>query len=206
MKKYKCNENYFSELLDEYRVYWIGFIMADGCIYKNSLQFNLHWKDRTHLEKFKKDIQAKNPIYHIRNACRLMISSKKICDDLSKFNIVPRKSLIAKTPTNIPNNLIKHFWRGMIDGDGHLCIKVGKLPRYSYLLLGLTGTKDIIENFIKFTKVKRKPVIHGNVFTCSLGGFETLRITRLLYKKAKIYLDRKSQYYQKHKHTFHLVT
>ncbi len=178
---YAFNENYFSQPLDEHRSYWIGFIMADGCIYKNILQFNLHWKDRLHLEKFKEDIQANYPIYHIRNACRLMISSKKLCDSLAKFNIVPRKSLIAKTPTNIPDNLMRHFWRGVFDGDG--CIT---LNRKITLVILLDGSKNIIKNFIKFIGENLKIKGRGNFFRCEISSYKALHILNLLYKNTNI--------------------
>ena len=39
-------------------------------------------------------------------------------EDLIKHNIIPLKSLILEFPTTLPENLISHFVRGMMDGDG----------------------------------------------------------------------------------------
>ena len=200
---YIFNENYFDELLDEHRTYWVGFIMADGCVYKNTLQFNIHRKDRTHLEKFKKDIQSNHIIYHIRNACRLMITSKKLCDSLTKFNIVPRKSLIAKTPTNIPNNLMRHFWRGVFDGDGSLYFikdkrkRKTKICKRKYWGLNLAGTEDIVKNFVKFIKEDlRFAKVRKICYCMTQSSFEIFNITNLLYKDTAIYLNRKYRKYQ----------
>ena len=55
-KKYKLNEHCFDEIDTEEKAYWLGFIAADGCVYKNSnawrLQINLKSSDKHHLEKF----------------------------------------------------------------------------------------------------------------------------------------------------------
>jgi len=190
--KYHFNKDYFNQRLDEHRAYHLGFIMADGCIYKDSLQLNLHWKDKSQLEKFRKDIQSDYSIYHIKNVCRLMIYSKKLCNFLAKYNIVPRKSLIAKTPTNIPPELMCHFFRGMFDGDGCLSYRKDR----KYWQLQFCGTKDIVENFIKFTGEDLKLGRQRNTFVCSAQSHKALRIANLLYKDATIYLDRKYKLYQ----------
>lgn len=42
---YKINENYFEKIDSENKAYWIGFISADGNVYKNKLSIELNNKD-----------------------------------------------------------------------------------------------------------------------------------------------------------------
>lgn len=99
---YHCNENFFSEI-NEKSLYWAGFLAADGNVRKTSnksrqLSLTLANKDRLHLENFKTDIKAESPISDVQSGnskCgTIVITSAKIFDNLSKFNIVPAKTLI----------------------------------------------------------------------------------------------------------------
>ena len=177
--RYTCDNDFFSRD-DEKSFYWAGFIAADGCVKDRKashgyggriyeLQIGLSKKDKEHLIKFKNDICAENPIHDFKIKGRvyknkkykdsfkseITIVNKKICDDLERFNIVPRKSLIYKFPEWIKNHyLVNHFIRGYFDGDGCLFIYDNQL---CFNLLGtedcLTSIKDI---FIKNNLYKSK--------------------------------------------------
>ena len=48
--KHNLNKEYFKNIDTEEKAYWLGFIAADGCVYKMSknahrLQINLSYKD-----------------------------------------------------------------------------------------------------------------------------------------------------------------
>lgn len=63
-RHYDIDENFFEEINTEEKAYWLGFILADGCLKKNSnqLSINLSIKDFNHLEKFKKNLKSDKPI------------------------------------------------------------------------------------------------------------------------------------------------
>lgn len=135
-RKYTCNENFF----DEYNLlscYWAGFISADGCIHsfpENPLKqpfvrLNLAVKDKIHLEKLKNDISSTYPIveYNVKlksgkiyRTCYFLLNSRHLVNSLeNNFNIVSKKSLILKPPTQIKS--LEHklaFIMGCYDGDG----------------------------------------------------------------------------------------
>ena len=55
---------------------------------------------------------------------RLTVNSYTLCQDLEKYGIVPRKSLILKFPNNISDEMLPHIIRGYFDGDGSIsCYK-----------------------------------------------------------------------------------
>lgn len=138
----QIKEDVFDTITEE-SAYWIGFILADGNVYhpkKRSKQLNigLSEKDWEHLEKFKKFIGSNKKLYYNKGAVFISFYSNRIVEKLAEYGIVPRKSEIAKVPESLKNN--RHFWRGMIDGDGW----VGKR------MLGICGTFSVVSSFKDF--------------------------------------------------------
>lgn len=129
------DENYFETIDTEERAYWLGFIMADGCIYAGAgnnsyrLQINLAAKDKYVLECFLKciksdyKIQEKDVSGH--PSCLLKINSTKMCNDLINLGVIQRKSLRNVFPS-IPQCFERHFIRGYFDGDGCISVSNGK--------------------------------------------------------------------------------
>lgn len=149
-RKYPFCEDYFSTIDTEEKAYWLGFIAADGYIHEGryTLQFELQESDREQVEKFAKAIQTKRPILTIKcgkdkqfTHYRLVINSKRMVSDLQRYGVVQNKSLTFK-PVNIPEDFIKYWIIGYMDGDGCVFDAKGK-PKISF-----TGTKETIA-FIK---------------------------------------------------------
>jgi len=186
----QINENIFDDINEE-SAYWIGFILSDGNIYypqkrSKQLNFGLKKSDWEHLEKFKKFIGSNKQLYYNNNAVFLSIYSNKIVDKLEEFNITPRKSKTAKIPVCLKNN--RHFWRGMVDGDGWVSWGNNSNPT-----IGICGTFDIINNFRKFVNKDNKIIketesgCYSIVFACATS----VPICKRLYDHSTIYLDRK---------------
>lgn len=205
-KKYSLNENYFEAIDNEEKAYWLGFISADGNIYKRDnngtiiLSFNLNIRDKKHLEKFLKSIDSNIPIKEKDGAgygegtkiASLYINSKKLGNDLIKLGIVPRKSLILNPPL-IDETFIKDWIRGYFDGDG----SVTPLLKNGNSQLSFQGTKEVlifIQNFLtpeKEIKLYQKD-INKNNFSFHYGGRKSIiNILNKFYLNPKIYLDRK---------------
>lgn len=194
-RKYKLNQQVFEKITPE-SSYWIGFLLADGCIEEkrnggDRISLKLKSEDKSHLEKFRKFLETDKPIFekkgsrgHIRSIIR--INSQKMTDDLRRFGIVPRKSLIAD-PKKINN---RDFWRGMVDGDGHLSFN-----QRGYACLSLAGSKKVCEKFQEFVKSfsKTRASIHqqDRIYNFPVGGQYARKVAEELYKNAKVYLDRK---------------
>jgi hypothetical protein len=191
-KKYFINENVFN-IISEESAYWIGFIMADGCVYcksRNSkiLEIGLQKGDCEHLFLFKKFINSKHKISFYKNRCRISINSKKIVEKLNEFGVVPNKSYCAKI-NKLQYN--KHFWRGMIDGDG--CIYIGKC-----IYIQLCGTKDICEQFLEYCKMiicgiksRVRKIKNANCYVVQINCNKAREIIRHLYRNSYISLKRK---------------
>lgn len=186
----QIKEDVFDTITEE-SAYWIGFLLADGNVYhppKRSKQLNigLAAKDWEHLEKFKKFVGSNKPLYYNKNGVFISIYSNRICDKLAEYGIVPRKSKIAKVPEQLKDN--RHFWRGMIDGDGW----VGRR------MLGLCGTFDIVDGFKRFVNYSRPTVpdvvIRQRTESCWESRYQGIYVSSLfkdIYDDGSIFLERK---------------
>ena len=214
-RKHHFNENYFDIIDTEDKAYWLGFLYADGNVSygkdKNgerkgcTVELSLAEKDKDHLYKFMKCIDADNQyplekrIISLSNkkhiAYRLCLNSVKLGNDLEKHGCVPNKSFILRRP-NIEEGLIRHFVRGYFDGDG--CVSFNKeLDNYIYTIL---GTKDILSFIQEKSGVSKKINIrrekknneYKNFYSLSIGGIKSQLIFHdYIYDNANIFLDRK---------------
>lgn len=140
------------DVITEESAYWIGFLLADGNVYhpnKRSKQLNLGLADRDweHLEKFKHFIGSNKKLYYNKNGVFISIYSNRIVEKLAEYGIVPNKSRIAKVPESLKDN--RHFWRGVIDGDGWVSKK-----QDGSIISGLCGTLDVVSDFKRFVDSK----------------------------------------------------
>lgn len=210
--KYNYNRAYFKQEPNEHLAYWVGFLLADGCISNDStlIELSLGDRDKEHLWKLAKDLGYTREEYeqtlkkdfggaYTRDniVWRLRISSSEMVEDLEKYNIVPRKSLKEKPYIFDTIDLQLAFIRGLIDGDGW----IGQDHRG----LGLAGSKEVCEyvknffesNFdITTNKVSKRQ--EGKTIEGTLYGWRTenrnlvFKILELLYpENCDIYLDRK---------------
>lgn len=208
--KYFCDEDFFSRENEE-AFYWAGFIAADGCVrIKTSkysrlktLEIVLSARDSEHLIKFKEHIKAQNPvkIYTTKDGfinCRIKITSAKIFDDLNKFGIIPRKSLVIKFPKWLEkHHLVRHFMRGYYDGDGGYYI--GKTdPKNLQMTMDICGTIQFLKVFKRIieresgAKSIRQPYIkngQGSLNYCGNGLCS--KMSAFLYDNSAVSLKRK---------------
>lgn len=134
MRKKNYNENYFNQIDNEEKAYFLGFIFADGSILINNenyvyrLILKLHNKDKHILESLINCIDGDMDIWfhNERDVCQVGLSGKKLVNDLIKLGATPNKTFTLKYP-NIDEELERHFLRGYFDGDG--CIRINEDKR-----------------------------------------------------------------------------
>lgn len=203
-KKISSNDTLFEIINNEEKAYWLGFLYADGSITHNIkskryvIEVSLSIKDILHLEKFKKFLNCNNQI-KIRNktnSCRILIYSKKMCEDLIKLGCIPKKSLILKFPneTQVPKHLINHFIRGYFDGDGCISFKTNSnSPK-----IDLLGTLDFVKtlNTIYKDSIISKDKRHlNNTYSLRFKIKDGVNFLYDIYNNSNIYLDRKFDKY-----------
>lgn len=123
--------DYFKKINTYRKAYFLGFILGDGALVKNSqgtitLTITIHEKDKYILDEFAKDIRSGRSPYKLkdytekeRRLWRFTISVKSFISHLLDRGVTQRKSLTAidLLPT-IPEKYRPAFILGIYDADG----------------------------------------------------------------------------------------
>jgi hypothetical protein len=194
--KYSVDHNFFDKIDTEQKAYLLGLYFSDGNIKNNCLR--LVMCDYDIIEKTKNILQYTGPIKERTKINRkisysLIISSPDMVKNLKKMGCVENKSLILKFPHEfVPKELINHFLRGMIDGDGCICTR----KKYKNYSLSIVGTRSICDGFQFNLKC-------GNIYKSNKKNDKNTYIWRVynkqdikeclvrIYKNSIIYMDRK---------------
>lgn len=202
-RKYPVIHDFFEVINTEEKAYFLGLLYADGFNdeKKGIIQINLQSKDEEILKKFSAYIQPTKQLYYTsdKELCKMIICSKKMSKDLTKWGCVYKKSLILEFPHFLPDDLMSHFIRGFFDGDGCVMADMKKKVFHFKIL----STKTVVENIQKYlvancnlniTKIIEEITPStGNIkYNVAYGGRrQLLRIRDYLYKDATIFLQRK---------------
>lgn len=196
--KYSLNESVLDIVTGE-TAYWVGFIMADGCISYNRrwpnsmprLRINLKTSDIDHLRKLKTFLEYGGTIALRDNNryCSLEISSSRLVSALEQYGVRERKSHTASV---IGLNHNRHFWRGLIDGDGTLYLSKSRYPQ-----LCLCGSETILTQFVDYVK-ETFPTIQkiairnrASIKQLAIAGRNAVLLVSHFYKNSPVVLERK---------------
>lgn len=181
--------------------YWCGFLFADGNVRKGSLTrqptvgLDLAERDREHLEKLRSFLGSTHKI-SIGNKSPLSyqfrVSSTRLAErlfELGRYEGPIAPELAAS----------RHFWRGLVDGDGSLgCYakRPGSQPSPQFRLCGqgralLAFTKFLHEDASTGARLTVRP--HKSIYNVGTTGWSAARIVELLYEDAPVALDRKAE-------------
>ncbi len=209
--RYECNHYFFSKHNEE-SFYWAGFLAADGCLYRKQnskkLVLSLAEKDLNHLQLFKNAINYNgiisksitkhsltNPKWKDSVKHTISVSSNQLFNDLTKFNLIQRKTHIYDMPDwLISHPLVNHFIRGYFDGDG--CITFSKSPKKAEISIRgtisvLTQFMNVFENNIHINSKTRPKINSGFGMLKYSGNRLCYEIKDFLYKDATVYMKRK---------------
>ena len=73
MSKLNVNVDYFNNINDEKKAYWLGFICADGHIKKSNDKLAICCKDLEILEKLKNDTNSEHKICEMHNFDKIYV-------------------------------------------------------------------------------------------------------------------------------------
>lgn len=197
------NETAFEDINSEETNYFYGWILSDGCLTKDCIRININSKDSYIIEQLKVYVGTSNKIgcytYEdsrsitgkLFNTTSLYFKHEGIIARLKSFGLEERKSTKEKSPKVLENN--RHFWRGMLDGDGNISKSTNEVS--------LVGSEEIINSFVRyctslFPKCTPKIYIKGSLYIFSLCSkiYSKLLLDEL-YRDCNYKLDRKYQIY-----------
>jgi len=214
-RKYDVNHHFFS-YETEATFYVAGFLAADGWKTKAAngaynIGLQLAAKDEDQLKLIRKLMSCnsridfrkrKNKSGSTSFSYTFVANSKQLYNDLEKFNITERKTYTYHiNDLMINHNLIRHFMRGYVDGDGCFTevLNDGN-PRVHF---SMRGTKVFLEQFHQILKINRV-VSDDRVVIANAGKKEKVfgklqyggngiisKLYYFLYDDAEYFLQRK---------------
>lgn len=174
--------------------------MADGYVNdsRGLLTLKLQTSDENHLIKFINFMEAQDSsIKNDRGGSGQIVKyvtlhSRKLVNSLEKYGIINNKSGKEKPYLKMPKDLVPHYIRGIIDGDGCLTDGDGKYQ------VDLVGSIDIVRYLHDFININLEKLDydyiydHGSIkrFTCRKKSVIE-KCFKCFYDSATIYLDRK---------------
>ena len=213
--KYYCDHGFFDAIDTEEKAYWLGFLAADGYVSDgDSISLRLQPMDAEHLYRFKYALKSTHPVteyssqstYHDRlvTSSDFTMGSARLVRGLSRNGVTPRKTFTLKWPEQLGAELLRHFLRGMVDGDGSLGSYVRKgrdtgkfITHYAFSLISSQEFVEGCQNYLVEvcglgrTRLDPKKGSPG-IATVRYGGRRQVeRIFHLLYDDANVFLLRK---------------
>jgi lambda repressor-like predicted transcriptional regulator len=199
--------DFFDEIDTPEKAYWLGFISADGCIVAtprhpegSHLAVQLGIRDYEHLVKLKTALGAYTTVrkgiqrgdWGTRGSATLTVTPRRLIDSLLALGVTPRKSATLE-PWNGPVDLMPHYWRGMIDGDGSLAFKGDGV--YTVFLCGSEATVAAFKEWAAgICGTAAKLYTHSNCWYVSISGrYQVPKLVRAMYENAAVSLDRKQE-------------
>lgn len=197
-RKHDVDHRYFAVIDTAERAYWVGYLLADSGINKNSIQIGVHRQDRQQLEKFLSVLKTNYPIQDFTNnsgspCSRICITSPLMVSDLARLGIVPNKSHTAMAPYIRPE-IEAAFWLGLCDGDG--CVHIDKHGKRCSI--GIVGSYDTCSQFAQWLetyighRLNVRP--HKSIFTVVVNAYaDVLKVCELLYLDHEFAMPRKRE-------------
>lgn len=208
------NENFFDVIDSEVKAYWLGYLAADGTIRVresgidkdgkkrnrgNSIHLKLSTMDETHLIKFR-DVVCPNSVLKYATSVvttrkgnistsynvTLNLYSNHIVSQIIDKGVGPRKTFTVGKP-NIEEKYIRHYLRGLFDGDGTVSIHHSRSMRYSIA----SASEKMYEFLYEHLKSLGIDVKRYGI-NCVIGKRDdTMRFHDYIYKDATVWLERK---------------
>lgn len=200
------NAEYFDEVDNFKKAYWLGFIMADGYTYKTpnrekyELAIKIKSTDINHLKEFAKDIEFPEEKIVIgsgkRNGninyyCQLRTyNTHLVTTIMKKHKIVQNKTYVQCLPDSIPEKYISDFIRGYWDGNGSLRKDSWSACTMSYQLIE-SFAKYFDKNNIEYTTRKELCKSGNYLHLIRIRNKSHEDFVKLIYPPEKYALKRK---------------
>lgn len=196
------NRGVFNTIDSPEKAYWLGFILADGCLhikdtddYTGHFSIDISGEDREHLYKFANFVEAQQDIVQFTThsitgniLAHIQLCCKETQKRLYELGIRPRKS---GKETWVETPYPADFIRGCYDGDGYIKKNLNSI--------GLVGSYELLEavqkHFLQELNITPKTIgKHGVIYRIEYTSLsDRQKIANYLWYDGCISLDRKQE-------------
>ena len=220
-------EDIFSIIDTEEKAYFLGFLLADGCVFYNKnrisaspkILFGLQSQDAYMVERFHQFINAQTSLRIDNRAGKgtvsCVVSSFKMAEDLHFYGLDNPKFL--RPLPIVRYDLVHHLIRGFFDGDGCFTFRLahperkicnsysGKVALITYEIL-----KEDIIRILEYIGIShwRTERCDSQVFLemVDIGRKDEIAIFyNFIYQNATIYLTRKKEKFEQYFQLNHMI-
>jgi len=202
-----CNHNHFDLIDTPDKAYWLGMLVADGCITnEHEVMLSLHSRDVYLVERFRTTLGSQAKISYqeqvksinggkpfTATCAAVRVRSRRLCAALARHSILPGKTRDPRMVIGVPPEFEGDFWRGAVDGDGWLAW--GHSAERIQFIVGFTGGMPLVQAFQRFCQrhCPTRAGIHPNhsVFRFVVTDWFAWDIANLMYKDSGLHLPRK---------------
>lgn len=200
------NHNYFEVINTEEKSYFLGLLMADGCITKdynkeyNVVSLGLKSQDKYLIEHFIKQLgftgkpyiqskeqKSKSTFESSDGFFTISFLDRIMTEHLNKLGIVPNKTGQETLP-KLSGDMMPHFLRGFFDGDGSVFISNDK-----YLRVALYSSEKMCKDILDLLNLNdRKIYPTQGVYFISFQKRDIVEnFYHYIYDNCTIYMKRK---------------
>jgi len=201
---YEYDEKFFREIDSPTKAYWVGFLMADGCVIRSnnngSVTVHVSEKDMAVLTHLRSDLCSNLPIGPTATGVRLSVGSVQMADDLIRLGVTPNKTGHERFPfAHLIEAYHPDFIRGFFDGDGCVHIRKSRNHIPEFILASkskqiLTDVRQILESNCDLNQNK---ISGSQFFYLRYSGRQVKSIYDYLYYNKHVRcLDRKHQIFK----------
>lgn len=181
--------NYNFDILEKEspeKYYFLGFLAADGSLTNNGIIFELNEKDRYMVKKLNDYIcpEKKVAFREKTNSYRASFFNIKMTKKLKKyFSMISNKKTEEIRFPKVPDEYLRDFIRGIIDGDGNIDSTKGYKGNKIYIgaRLRILGN----EIFLKELNEKTKLLYPHNTNAVNKKGKENIYVITYNFKTAR---------------------
>ena len=205
------NENYFDCIDTEFKAYILGFICADGYIGVHDdfcmVLSDIYDENYNTLKHLKDELDTDLTIQHRHTKegygnYTFKFSNSHIVSSLIDLGITHNKLKSRTSIPNIPHSLIRHFVRGLFDGDGSICKYWDNTDNRERIELSFLGNPNLLLQVAQVIEHECSTSIFNyknvrrieNLYKISSRGLKKISLIKdYLYNNANYYLNYKHE-------------
>lgn len=212
---YEIDLKYFEKIDSHRKAYFLGLIMADGCVVfnrretrVNKLTISLQERDGYLIDELKSDTKFNGPIIitqdkrpNRQKMKTMTIHNGAFVSNFAQYGIGPRKSISHSFFKNVPKEFLTSAILGYFDGDGSVSFLKNENRLCISLISSIEFSKELgtflLESGVKNSVAVRKTTNGYLMGVVKVkGNKQGLKFHELIYKDCDIFLKRKKEKFE----------